>query len=356
MLSLNFTVVLGTNTREGGGKGAKGKRKRSGTKGVIDVSALISSTQSPSPEAIQASKRIYDAFSTSGFFQIVGHDVPLDLQTSLVQCIDQFFAQPKEDKVALHVKNGGVAWRGYMPLGGESTHGRTDRKEGMYFGLEHPSDHQHTGMPLHGKNQFPDAAIPTMRAIVLEYIDQIIRLGKIICDGISLSLGLDRDFVRNNYLQPEPVALFRCFKYPGSEREEDIYGIGEHSDFGLLTILKQTAPGLQVLSPQHEWVDVPVVNNAFVCSVGDMLDMMTGGRFKSSRHRVLSPAPNTTRLSFPFFFDYSWTAKIKPFPLSHLPPLFVSEEAENKARWATTTFTSVDGEWWQYLAKKGPCS
>jgi isopenicillin N synthase-like dioxygenase len=90
----------------------------------------------------------------------------------------------------------------------------------------------------------------------------------------------------------------------------------------------------------------------FLIAVGDMLDMITGGRFKSVPHRVLPPAPGTERFSFPFFFDFSWTAKMVHLPQDHLPPLSATEEAEAKQRWSKTTFTSVSGEWWQYLAKK----
>src|SRR6202008_530350 len=107
-------------------------------------------------------------------------------------------------KLALHVRKAGVAWRGYMPLGGEHTHGKLDHKEGMYFGPEQSADHPQAGMPLHGKNQFPDDALPDMRATVLTYIDQVTDLGKTICDAISLSLGLDGQFIRGHYLQPEP--------------------------------------------------------------------------------------------------------------------------------------------------------
>jgi len=83
-----------------------------------------------------------------------------------------------------------------------------------------------------------------------------------------------------------------------------------------------------------------------------MLDMITGGRLKSVPHRVLPPAPDTPRFSFPFFFDFSWTAKMVHLPLAHLPPLSPAEEAEAKRRWAGTTFKEVKGQWWQYLAKK----
>ena len=57
-----------------------------------------------------------------------------------------------------------------MPLGGEGTRGRVDHKEGIYFGPEHPEGHPHAGLPLHGRNQFPDeASVPGMRETVLQY-------------------------------------------------------------------------------------------------------------------------------------------------------------------------------------------
>lgn len=241
---------------------------------VIDISPLYTLHRSgpPSPEALRVSQEIYDAFHSWGFFQIVGHNVSVPLQNSLRACATEFFDLPDSEKLSIHVKNGGVAWRGYMPLGGEGTHGRIDHKEGVYCGPEHPDDHRHSGLPLHGKNQFPDASIPAMRPTVLEYIEQITHLGKTISGAVSLGLGLDRDYIEKELLSPEPVALFRCFKYSAElakDTEKEIWGIGEHTgtlhaiydlcycnthnidipahpDFGLLTILKQDSPGLQV--------------------------------------------------------------------------------------------------------------
>lgn len=83
-------------------------------------------------------------------------------------------------------------------------------------------------------------------------------------------------------------------------------------------------------------------------NVGDMLDMLSGGRFKSRPHRVLNTG-TSPRISFPLFFDFSWDADMKPFPL---PPLSPEEREEAEKRWAKTTFREVKGFWWQYLAKK----
>ncbi|KID65428.1 2OG-Fe(II) oxygenase, partial [Metarhizium brunneum ARSEF 3297] len=210
-----------------------------------------------------------------------------------------FFDLPLESKMALDVHSGGVAWRGYMPLGGEHTHGRLDWKEGLYVGPEHADDHPLAGLPLHGRNQFPDFDLPEMRPTVLKYVDQVTELGKTLTDMFSLALGLSRAELRQTLLEPEPVVLFRCFKYQAVEGQlfqdkivgvgdreksrdgtgEQSFGIGEHTgkavsrlkytrdaliiaiDFGFLTILKVDSPGLQVSEHDMLQHDMTTLSN-----------------------------------------------------------------------------------------------
>ncbi len=71
-----------------------------------------------------------------------------------------------------------------------------------------------------------------MRPAVLSWIDQITNLGKALSDAIALSLGLERQYMREKYLAPEPVAIVRCFKYtaPNSPSTgQQAWGIGEHT-------------------------------------------------------------------------------------------------------------------------------
>lgn len=71
-----------------------------------------------------------------------------------------------------------------------------------------------------------------MRPAMLGYIDQVTNLGKCMSDAISLSLGLDANYMRENFLSPEPVAIVRCFKYHAPENIPEgkpAWGIGEHT-------------------------------------------------------------------------------------------------------------------------------
>ncbi|MEY2402884.1 MAG: hypothetical protein QOD38_435 [Acidimicrobiaceae bacterium] len=241
-----------------------------------------------------------------GFFFVVGHGVPLELQARLDSLAREFFALDEGEKAKIDMKRGGRAWRGWFPVGGELTSGQPDMKEGLYFGQERPP----SPLPMHGPNLFPDAPAG-LRETVLEYIDAVTRLGHTLLRGISLGLGLDEDWFDRN-LTRDPLVLFRIFHYPPLTNGEERWSVGEHTDYGLITILYQDdAGGLAVRSPKG-WIDVPSIPNAFVVNLGDMLERMTGGRYKSTPHRV----HNTTRdrLSFPLFLDPAWDAQVLPVP------------------------------------------
>lgn len=203
---------------------------------VIDLAAYYSQG-SQSLEADHTVQAIHDAASTWGFFVLTGTKVSPHIQSSLLSISQAFFDLPLDIRTALDVRYGGTAWRGYMPLGGEQTHGRTDWKEGLYVGPEHSEDHPLTGQPLHGKNQFPDQILPKMRPTVLEYLNEVSNLGKTLTNIFSLALGLDEEELHERFLEPEPVVLLRCFKYSpiadelsGLNREgQESFGIGEHT-------------------------------------------------------------------------------------------------------------------------------
>jgi len=53
-----------------------------------------------------------------------------------------------ENKLELHVKKRGMAWRGYIPREGKDIHGNVDHKDIIYFKPDHPDDHYTAGPTL----------------------------------------------------------------------------------------------------------------------------------------------------------------------------------------------------------------
>jgi isopenicillin N synthase-like dioxygenase len=142
----------------------------------------------------------------------------------------------------IEMSRGGKAWRGYFRVGDELTSGRPDQKEGLYFGKELPTDHPlvQAGAPLHGPNLFPDAPAG-LRAIVLEYMAALTELGQRLMGGIALGLGLPESYFADHGTR-DPLTLFRIFNYSPPASPE-LWGVGEHTDYGLLTIRHPSASG-----------------------------------------------------------------------------------------------------------------
>jgi isopenicillin N synthase-like dioxygenase len=281
-----------------------------GTLPVVDVSPLV--TREPA-DLSGVPRQIEAACREHGFFYVTGHGVPPELIARLTAACTAFFALPEQDKMEIAMARGGPAWRGYFPVGAELTSGRPDLKEGLYFGAELGDDDPRVraGLPLHGRNLFP-RQVPEMRAAVLAYIDALTGLSQAVLRGVALSLGLPADYFAAGYTA-HPTVLFRVFRYPAPPPGDGGWGVGEHTDYGLLTLLAQDANGgLQIGTPTG-WIDAPPLEGTFVANIGDMLDRLTGGWYRSTPHRVRNVS-GRDRLSFPFFFDPAFTARIPPLP------------------------------------------
>lgn len=310
---------------------------------VIDVGPLVRGEA----DCTAAARAIDAACREVGFFYVTGHGVPDDLQERLEVLSRELFALPEADKAAISMARGGRAWRGWFPFEGELTSGRPDRKEGIYFGAELAADHPRVqaGTPLHGANLFP-AALPELRPTVLAYLEALTALGHALARGLSLALGLDADWF-DQHLTADPLVLFRIFRYPPETGLVDPnWGVAEHTDYGLLTILRQDrSGGLQVHGPEG-WIDAPPIPGTFVCNLGDMLERMTGGRYRSTPHRVRNPA-GADRLSFPFFFDPGWDAAVAP-----VPGLGDDPTPAWRDRWDGADLSAWEGTYGDYLLAK----
>jgi isopenicillin N synthase-like dioxygenase len=282
------------------------------------------------------------ACSEHGFFCITKHGVSLQLQQRLEDLSQTFFALDETTKMQIAMSKGGKAWRGFFPVGGELTSGKPDLKEGLYFGSElSPIDPR----PLHGANLFP--AIPDYRETLLAYMEAMTQLSHRLMRFVSLSLGLAPDYFHQHYTS-DPTLLFRVFHYPPST-EENIkthpWGVGTHTDYGLLTILKQDDCGGLEVHAKSGWIAVPPLADTFVCNIGDMLDYLTQGRYRSTPHRVRNTS-GLERYSYPFFFDPGFSAPIRPLPnLSGLPDRMAE-------RWDKTDLYVFQGNYGDYLLKK----
>jgi isopenicillin N synthase-like dioxygenase len=307
--------------------------------------------------ASEAALQIDRACRDLGFFYVLGHDVDPRLGNRLDTLAREFFALPETEKASIRMALAGRAWRGWFPLRGELTSGIPDQKEGIYFGAELGPDHPRVRArtPMHGPNLFPDRPAE-LRQAVLEYIEQMTELGQTVLSGIALALGLPSSWFAQN-LTTDPLVLFRIFRYPAleiSDRPTE-WSVGEHTDYGLLTLLAQDDTGGLQVRTHSGWIDVPPVEGSFVCNLGDMLERLTGGIYGSTPHRVRNPG-SSDRLSFPFFIDPSWDAIIERLPLGTRSGNETQNGAEARQdcsdRWDHENLHEFGGTYGEYILNK----
>jgi len=308
-------------------------------------------------------KDIHQALIQWGGFLVIGHGVDIELGSKMFEYASKFFNLPQKVKDSVHLRHGGAAWRGYMPYGGERSQSGTitDSKEGLYLGKEHPKTHSYViaQFPTWGGNLLPDNELPGFRKLISEYVTELTKLGDKMMELISLSLGLPEDFIARNVTLDEPVVLPRIFNYPPkkttAENEAvESWGIGEHTDYGLWTMILTNAAGLEVMHPRtKEMVQVPFLPDAFFMNAGDVLDRLTKGLYKSPRHRARNLSMDHSRISIPFFYDPAWTARMTHFPINNKHG--DSDSVAIKRRWDGTKIRcEFDGsvEYSEFLAKK----
>ena len=119
------------------------------------------------------------------------------------------------------------------------------------------------------------------------------------------------------------------------------------TDYGLLTLLAQDhRGGLQVKRLDGSWIEVAPTPGVIICNLGDMLERLTGGQYRSTPHRVRNVS-GESRISFPYFFDPSWNATVPTLPLIDL-----SETPKDGGRWDGKDVQAWEGMYGDYLTAK----
>jgi isopenicillin N synthase-like dioxygenase len=280
-----------------------------------------------------------------GVFYLRGHGVDSALQDQLDSLAREFFALPDSEKQDIAMAKGGRAWRGWFPVGGELTDGVADMKEGLYFGADLDADHPRVAAStaLHGPNLYPRRPA-ALAPVVDAYMDALVRVGHRVLSAVAVGLGLGPSWF-SEHLTTDPVTLFRIFRYPARPGAGQ-WGVAEHTDYGLLTLLAQDSSGGLQVQTNDGWIDVAPRPGTLVCNLGDMLERLTGGQYRSTAHRVRNTSDHD-RLSFPFFLDPSWDAHVERLPIVDRP---VEDDAAR--RWDHASVHGFEGTYGTYLLSK----
>jgi isopenicillin N synthase-like dioxygenase len=272
---------------------------------VVDVTGLHGSAD----EREAVARELGAAARDVGFLYVTGTGIDPALFDDLLRVTKAFFALPLDEKMRTYIGNS-RNHRGYVPVGEEVFSGGTvDLKEAFDLGRDLPADDpDHLAGRMLGPNQWPD--VPGFAAACTAWYEAVMALGRTLLSGFALALG-ERADVFDRHVTKPPSQL-RLIHYPHDPDAVDATGIGAHTDYECFTILKPTAPGLEVLNGAGEWIDVPPRDGAFVVNIGDMLETWTNGEFVATTHRVRKVTEE--RWSFPLFFNVDHDTLVAPLP------------------------------------------
>jgi isopenicillin N synthase-like dioxygenase len=281
---------------------------------TIDLAAWRAGDRSASAELDQA-------LQEAGFLLVTGHGVDPALRAEVRAAARRFFALPAAVKQQYSVRIGG---RGWLAPGVEANAAADgietppDLKESFAMGPDTP-----TGDPVVDAVWFPPnvwpAEVPELEDTVGRYLTAMRSVADDLLVLCAEVLGQPADALRA--LATNPTFTFNINRYPPltevGDPEPGQWRIGPHTDFGTVTVLDREpgAGGLQVHSEREGWVDAPYDPDSFTVNIGDLLEHWTGMRWRSGRHQVLPPQPDSPHeelVSLIFFYELDHDAEVTP--------------------------------------------
>ncbi|KAI1343129.1 2OG-Fe(II) oxygenase [Xylariaceae sp. FL0016] len=264
------------------------------------------------------------AFTEVGFMYAINHGIDDGLQERITNTIQAFFAQPKEEKMKIHI-NKSPAIKGYEALLETRLDDRTqgDMKEAFNM-ADDPYEPEQNAPPTLDLSTYPPGPLNQwpekpagFRKMICEYRAAVQAFSGVLLRLIALSLDLPEDYFGD--MLAFPMAGLRALHYPpqpAAATHDNAVGIGAHADYSWFTLVNQLspdAPGLEVLNANGHWVSAPPKAGSLVVNVGDFLERATNDAFVSTVHRVRNVS-GRERYSLAYFFSPSQDVMIRTVP------------------------------------------
>ncbi|GMH01487.1 hypothetical protein Nepgr_003326 [Nepenthes gracilis] len=256
-----------------------------------------------------AKSLVVKACQEFGFFKVVNHGVPTNFISKLEGEAINFFNLTQSDKAKAGTPspygygikaigpNGDIGWVEYLLL---SANPQFISQISRSIFPEHPE---------------------TFSCAITSYISAVRKMACQVLEMVAQGLNIEQRNVLSRLLEDEKSdSCFRLNHYPPCPSElralsgRNLIGFGEHTDPQIISALRSNnTAGLQIFLSDGTWLSVPPDDNSFFIIVGDSLQVMTNGRFKSVKHRVLAESTKA-RMSMIYFGGPPPCEKIAPLP------------------------------------------
>ena len=263
---------------------------------VVDITPLRDGS-----DPLSVARALHAASTGLGFIYIKGHGIPEDVIANCRMSAYEFFHADPALKETVRVSS---KHRGWLGQGGAKMQdeAKADLKESFIWGYQDANGQTPEDHPLRGPNQWPDF-LPDLQTSAMAYFEHAHGVAHYLMQGFAIGLGLEPDFFLRTASRPLSRASFVFYPPQPAEMGQNQFGVGPHTDFGVLTVLCQdSVGGLQVQDSNGEWVEAPPIEGTLIVNVADLLARWTNGAYKSTPHRVVN-ASGRERLSLVLAFD-----------------------------------------------------
>jgi isopenicillin N synthase-like dioxygenase len=249
-----------------------------------------------------------------GFLQIVGHGVDPQLYHDLYRAAEPLWSLPEDQREALRSPH---AFRGLYTDRDADGAMLTGRFQANRF--QSPEDALALGVDARYVDWCVPNPWPADETGVRAAHDRLFRatrgLGFTMMNLVAVALGIP-DGALDRYFDLD-ASYLAVHAYPSvpSARAGDTR-VPQHSDSGLLTMLHQSGnyEGLELCTAAGELLTVPVIDEALVVNIGDLMARWTNDQWLATPHRVVSGGPGEARVSVATHYLPNLDAVIEPLP------------------------------------------
>ncbi|GMH05272.1 hypothetical protein Nepgr_007112 [Nepenthes gracilis] len=251
---------------------------------------------------------IKEACENWGFLELVNHGISPELMDEVERMTKEHYKQCMEQRFKEMVEKKGL-----------------DKVESELDDVDWESTFFLRHLPVSNIADIPDLD-DSYRKVMKEFAKDLEKLAEELLDLLCENLGLEKGYLKRVFYGSNgPTFGTKVSNYPPCPKPELIKGLRAHTDAGGIILLFQDdkVSGLQLLK-DDQWIDVPPMKHSIVINLGDQLEVITNGKYKSVMHRVIAQ-PDGNRMSLASFYNPGSDALIYP-----APELVEKEEEKNQ--------------------------
>ncbi|XP_002520269.2 2-oxoglutarate-dependent dioxygenase 19 [Ricinus communis] len=226
-----------------------------------------------------AIEQLSKACEEYGFFYLVNHGVPDGVIEGALKGIADFFELTEEEERRQYKKK--------------------DPTDRIIWDQNYHADQNREYLKIVAHPQFhcPNKPVGFSEALE-EYFKRFndVKIG--LARAISKVLGFEENYIEKAIKLETGFDVAAMNVYPPNFQSKGSIGVPSHTDPGFfVSLIQDVDGGLQVLSHNGKWINIYIPRNAFLIQLGDHLEILTNGKYKSHIHRVVVEKNELRRIS-----------------------------------------------------------